>query len=82
MTPDTSLQVSDLKERQARLYVTLDEIEGPPLPLIVSSMERLAGLLEKAEPILQATMPTGPPDPFHPPQTLASEDGSSISTKP
>ena len=81
-TPDTSLQVSDLKERQARLYVELEEIEGPPLPLIVSSMERLAGLLEKAEPILQAAMPAGPPDPFHPSQTLASEDVSSITTKP
>jgi predicted PurR-regulated permease PerM len=82
MTPETSLQISDLKERQARLYVELDEMEGPPLPLIASSMERLAGLLAKAEPILQATMPAGPPDPFHPPQTLASENGSSISTKP
>jgi putative permease len=57
MTPDTVLQISDLKERQARLYVALDEMEGPPLPLIVSSMERLAGLLEKAEPILEATVP-------------------------
>jgi predicted PurR-regulated permease PerM len=57
MTPDTSLQVSDLKERQARLYVALEEMEGPPLPLIVSSMERLAGLLEKAEPVLEATLP-------------------------
>jgi hypothetical protein len=82
MAPDTVLQVSDLKERQARLYVELEEIEGPPLPLIVSSMERLAGLLEKAEPILQATMPAGPPDLFHPTQTLAREDGSPPSTKP
>jgi len=81
MTPDTVIQISDLKERQARLYVALDEIEGPPLPLIASSMERLANLLEKAEPILQTTMPAGPPDLFHPPQTLASEDGSSTSTK-
>lgn len=57
MTPDTPLQVSDLKERQARLYVALNEMEGPPLPLIASSMERLAGLLEKAEPVLEATLP-------------------------
>jgi putative permease len=54
-TPATVLQVSDLKERQARLYVALDEMDGPSLPLIVSSMERLAGLLDKAEPILEAT---------------------------
>jgi putative permease len=57
ITPDTSLQVSDLKERQARLYVALEEMDGPRLPLIVSSMERLAGLLDKAEPILEATNP-------------------------
>jgi putative permease len=59
MTPDTSLQVSDLKERQARLYVALEEMDEPHLPLIVSSMERLAGLLDKAEPILEATVPRG-----------------------
>jgi hypothetical protein len=83
MTPDTSVQVSDLKERQARLYATMSEMEEPPLPLIVSSMERLASLLEKAEPILQATsMQAEPSDQLHPPQTLASEDGSAISTKP
>lgn len=82
MTPDTVPQISDLKERQARLYAAMSEMEGPPLPLIVSSMERLAGLLEKAGPILQATMPAGPTDLLHPPQTLASKDGSSISTKP
>ena len=57
MTPDTALQISDLKERQARIYAALDEIEGPSLPLIVSSMERLAELLEKAEPIVEATLP-------------------------
>ena len=57
MTPDTSLQVSDLKERQARLYVALEEMEEPPLPLIVSSMERLASLIDKAEPILEAIVP-------------------------
>jgi hypothetical protein len=62
MAPDTSLQVSDLKERQARLYVTLEEMEGRPLPLIVSSMERLAGLLEKAEPILEAALPHEQPE--------------------
>jgi len=59
LTPVTVFQISDLKERQARLYVALDEMEGPPLPLIVSSMERLAGLLDKAEPLLEATVPRG-----------------------
>jgi putative permease len=57
ITPDTSVQVSNLKERQARLYAAMSEMEEPPLPLMVSSMERLAGLLEKAEPLLEATVP-------------------------
>jgi putative permease len=58
-------QVSDLKERQARLLLAIEEMEGPPPPLVLSSMERLAGLLEKAEPILQAALPHSPPDLFH-----------------
>lgn len=53
LVPETVVQVSDLKERQARLRLAIEEMEGPPPPLVVSSMERLAGLLEKAEPILQ-----------------------------
>jgi hypothetical protein len=66
MTPDTELQVSDLKERQARIYVALDEMDGPPPPLIVSSMERLAGLLKKAGPILETTPPQEPAKPAIP----------------
>jgi putative permease len=58
-------QVSDLKERQARLLLAIEEMEGPPPPLVLSSMERLAGLLEKAEPILQAALPHSPSDLFH-----------------
>ena len=47
-------QVSDLKERQARLWATIKAMDEPPLPLVTSSMERLTHLIEKAEPILQA----------------------------
>jgi len=47
-----ALQVSDLKERQANLWVMINEMEEPPPPLVISSMERLNNLLEKAEPIL------------------------------
>jgi predicted PurR-regulated permease PerM len=46
-------QVSDLKERQARLWDTIRAMDEPPLPLVTSSMERLTRLIEKAEPILQ-----------------------------
>lgn len=75
-------QVSDLKERQAHLQAAIMEMEELPPPLVISSMERLTSLLEKAEPILQAALPAGPPDLFHPPETFTSEDGSSTSTKP
>ncbi len=49
-------QVSDLKERQARVWDTVRGMDGPPLALVTSSMERLNQLIEKAEPILQADL--------------------------
>ena len=66
LAPDTAFQVSDLKERHARLSLVIEGMEGPPPLLVVSSMERLAGLLEKAEPILQGALPQEPPNLFHP----------------
>jgi predicted PurR-regulated permease PerM len=65
LAPETAVQVSDLKERHARLRLVIEEMEGPPPPLVLSGMERLAGLLEKAEPVLQNARPPEPPDPFH-----------------
>ena len=55
-----AVQVSDLKERQAHLWAVIKEMEEPPPPLVVSSMERLANLLEKAEPILPVVLPPEP----------------------
>lgn len=49
--------VADLQERQARLWATIQAMEEAPPPLVTSSMERLANLIEKAEPVLQATRP-------------------------
>ena len=49
-----TVQISDLRERQEHLRTVIDEMEEPPPPLVVSSMERLTALLEKAEPILPA----------------------------
>lgn len=49
---DTGSQVMNLKERHAQLQTTLEEMRGTPAPLIVSSMQRLTELIEKAEPIL------------------------------
>ncbi len=81
LAPDTAVQVSDLKERQARLRLTVEEMKEPPPPLVISSLERLAGLLEKAEPILQAAPNREAPSFFHPSEPLTGEDGGSVSTK-
>ena len=70
LAPATPVQVSDLKERQVRLRLTIEEMKEPPPPLVLSSMERLAALLEKAEPLLQSALPHEPPEllnPFPPP---------------
>lgn len=82
LTPEAVVQISDLKERQTRLHLAIEKMEGPPPPLVASSMERLVNLLEKAEPILQAAQPhEQSPNLFHPSQPLTNEDGTSILTK-
>jgi putative permease len=82
LAPDTTVQISDLKERQAHLHLVIEEMEGPPPPLVLSSMERLAGLLEKAEPILQTGLAAEPPDLFHGPEPLTNKETASNDTKP
>ena len=77
LTPDPAVQVSDLsdlKERQVRLRLSVEQMEGPPPPLVLSGMERLAGLLEKAEPLLPVALPQESPNLFRPSQPLTSED--------
>ena len=54
-----AVQISDLKERQVRLWAVIQEMEEPPPPLVTSSMERLASLIEKAEPLLPVVLPPG-----------------------
>ena len=75
-------QVSDLKERQAHVWDTIREMDGPTLPLVTSSMERLAHLIEKAEPILQVALPAEPSEPYRSPQPVTSEGGLPDSIKP
>jgi len=53
----TATQISDLKERQTLVWAAIKVMDEPPLPLVTSSVERLTHLLEKAEPILQASLP-------------------------
>jgi putative permease len=59
-------QVSDLKERQARVWDNIKAMDEPPLALVTSSMERLTQLIEKAEPILQAALPAELSEPLLP----------------
>ena len=71
-------QVSDLKERQERLWATIRAMDEPPLPLVTSSMEKLCLLIEKAEPLLQAGLPaaalsTQPSEAFLAPQPVSAE---------
>jgi hypothetical protein len=44
-----------------RLRETVEALEEPPIPLIVSSMEQLSNLIEKAEPILKGNEQVDPP---------------------
>ncbi|MBI5932138.1 MAG: AI-2E family transporter [Chloroflexi bacterium] len=78
----TVTRVSDLKERQARLEVAIKAMNEPPPPLVISSMERLAKLIEKAAPILQEALPPEPPDLFHAPHPYISKDGQSATVEP
>jgi putative permease len=72
--PGASTQVSDLKERQTRLWTMIKNMEEQPPPLIVNSMERLAELIEKAEPIVQIVIPVESSEPFHPSQPVNNEN--------
>jgi predicted PurR-regulated permease PerM len=60
VSTETVVHVSDLRERQAKLQAAIEQMEGEPPPQVVSSMERLTSLLEKAGPILEPLPPTEP----------------------
>ena len=74
-------QISDLKKRQEQIWDTITLMKEPPLALVTSSMEQLASLIEKSEPVLQAgvSIPGISEenyDPFHSPQSVAAEADS------
>ncbi|MBN1250402.1 MAG: AI-2E family transporter [Anaerolineae bacterium] len=50
----SAAQISDLRERQAQIWAVAEEMEGPPSPVVTSSLRRLTRLIERAEPVLQA----------------------------
>jgi predicted PurR-regulated permease PerM len=53
----SAVQISDLKERQARAWEAINAMDEPPIALVTNSMQRLSLLIEKAEPLVQAEMP-------------------------
>jgi predicted PurR-regulated permease PerM len=57
LSSEAAAEVSDLKERQERVRESIKAMKEPSLPLVTSSMEQLASLIEKAEPVLQAALP-------------------------
>jgi predicted PurR-regulated permease PerM len=76
-------QVSDLIERQARIWDTIKEMDGPPVALVTSSMERLTQLIEKAEPILQAGLPAEPSEPsLFAPESSTMDNAPPVAIKP
>jgi putative permease len=76
------IQVSDLKDRQARIWEAINEMDEPPLPLLTSNMESLTRLIEKAEPILEAGLVAEPSGPLASIQAAEPDAGSPPPTKP
>ena len=75
-------QISDLKERQARVWDAIKAMDGPPLPLMTSSMQRLTTLMEQAEPLLQANLLGDTEEPSDLPQPADTQDWLAVSTEP
>ena len=72
-TIGAAAQISDLQDRQNQLLETIQAMDEPALPLVTSSMERLAQLLVKAEPILHSPAVTEEPLSLHPPLPKSDE---------
>jgi putative permease len=81
VTPTPAVPVVDLKERQQRLRLVIQNLVEPPPPLVASSMERLTELLDKAEPVLRDGLPAEQVNGFHPSQPVADESAASRPTK-
>ncbi len=78
----SAVQISDLKKRQEQLKYSIEKMDELPPPLVVSSMERLASLLKKAESVLPAAPPSESPNMFHPSQPVSEEGATSVTTNP
>jgi predicted PurR-regulated permease PerM len=69
------VEVSDLKERQTRLWETIKGLDEPPEALVTGSLERLNQLIEKAEPILEAGLPLKRDKPIQSPLPVGAKEG-------
>ncbi|MHB1317489.1 MAG: AI-2E family transporter, partial [Anaerolineae bacterium] len=59
-TTEPATQLSDLLDRQERVQASLQAFEELTPHVVLSSMERLRDLIERAGPILESTAPTAP----------------------
>jgi hypothetical protein len=75
LTSGAATQISDLKERIAGVWDTINAMDEAPMPLLSSSMERLTRLIEKAEPILEAALPAESPKSGLPLAPMAEQEG-------
>ena len=71
-----AVQISDLKERQARAWEAINAMDEPPIALVTNSMQRLTLLIEKAEPLLQAEMPAQTADSMHLPGLIMTGENA------
>jgi putative permease len=82
LIPESVVQVSDLKQRHAHLWNVIEEMKEEPPLLVINSMQRLAALLEKAEPVLPEVEPMEvSPTPFHPSQPVTVKDDPASNSK-
>jgi hypothetical protein len=82
MSIGAAVQISDLKERQARGWGIIHAMDRPPINMVTKSMERLAKLIEKAEPILQASLPVDTPGSFQSSRPVIVNDENPVTNKP
>jgi len=79
--PGAAALISDLKERQARVWDTIRSMNEPPPALVTSSLGRLDQLIQKAEPLLQTALPADPSMALQSPQPVTVEGEPHPSTK-
>jgi predicted PurR-regulated permease PerM len=58
----TSVPITDFKLRQEQIWSSMRSMEEPPPPQVISTMDRLSALIEKAEPVLKAGQSPDPSD--------------------